>query len=204
MQVISTWAVIDSVLSVLATTFLRSDFEVVTGMLQALTGNESRRAAIVGAAQSALKPKDFALFCTIMKVIKPSRDRRNDFAHHNWGYFSNLDDAIVLADPKCFVSYDARRRAVKARRRRHISPIDYTKILVFRRNDLEEEVEAANTALHLVLSLKRALSRDKEAAKARSELLIQPQVRQALARMTSGSAPTTRRAPKRQRLRAKQ
>ena len=196
MRVINIWSYTDHSLATLATNFLKADFETVTAMLQALTGVEARRAAISAAAQSTLSADDFNLFTAVMKVIRPSRKRRNDFAHFLWGILPDEPNMLLLLNPKYLAQYDAESRswsrdfmAYPTRAERSEIPprpeIDLMNVFVYRKQDLLEDVDHATTAHGLVFSLHFALSPGHPAAEhVRTELCSQPQVQQALERLS--------------------
>src|SRR5271156_4524441 len=79
--------------------FLRADFAVVRAMLQALIGAGGKRAAMDAAAKSALSEEDCLYYDALMRAIKTSRNKRNDFVHHLWGISPDIPDALLLLDP---------------------------------------------------------------------------------------------------------
>lgn len=198
MRVINIWSYADHTLATLTTNFLKADFETVAAMLQALTGGGARRAAIKAAARSTLSPDDFTLFEVVMKVIKASHDRRHEFAHFLWGILPNEPDVLLLLNPKYLAQFDAKTRSWSAEfmayrpmrgERPDIPPdteIVLAEVFVYREQDLLEDVSHAMKAYELVFNLHLALSPSHPAADdGRSELLNQPQVRQALERLSN-------------------
>lgn len=191
MRVISIWSMTDHTFSVMASMFLRADFEVVNEMLQALTSSEGRRAAIAAAARASLTEDDLNLYRAVLKVTKPSRERRNDFAHHIWGYLTRPHDVVLLADPKAISAYNASTQAKQVGLKpRAAKALDISKILVFRIKDLEEEVAAAKLAQRLVTQFSKAISGEHSATQARTALSSHSAIQQALQAPSSGSAPT--------------
>ena len=197
MRIINIWSYTDHSLATLTTSFLKADFETVTEMLQALTGIEGRRAAITAAAQSTLSVDDFNLFTAVMRVIRPLRKRRNDFAHFLWGILPDEPDVLLLLNPKYLAQYDAKTRSWSKEfmayrptgaERPEIPPrpeIDFTKVFVYREQDLIEDVNHATKASQFVFMLQFALSPSHPAAEhVRTELCNQPQVQQALERLS--------------------
>ena len=193
MRVISLWSHADNILAGLVTSFLDSDFETVTTMLQALTSGDGKRAAINAAAIATLNQEDLKLYQAVMKVIKPSRDRRNDFAHHLWGFVEEIDDALLLVDPKYVaMNYAQTKAAIQKFKTRGltgdslyeaisaIQPLDLSKIFFFRKRDLEQDVQDARTAHKILFELSFALSDHIVSAQMRSRLSSLPQIQQAL------------------------
>ena len=194
MAVIEQWANAENIISQMVARFLSADFNVVMAMLQALTST-GRRAALIGAAQEALSTDDFNLFRAVMKATKPSRDRRNDFAHHIWGVCPQIPDAMLLADPKVVddLTIQLQTRIQRLTRSTPSPPqdlpeIDRMHIYVYRDRDLIEEVEAAHRAYGYIHSLNLALGSQGPVRDAmQTELLRQPPIQQALEHLSSES-----------------
>jgi hypothetical protein len=209
MTVIARWGSIDRFLAELLVVMLRStDLAVGMAMFQALTSGEARRAALLAAGAEALNPgsDDHCLFQAVLNVIAPSRNRRNDFAHHLWGISSDLPNALLLVDPKIWVKQstlaEVYERALSDPNPRwffnaltQMPPtrfIDHKNVQVFRERDFLEDVKAAQEADAYVLLLNFALDRqrfgDAKADQVRSTLLSAPRVRQEFQRLTTESA----------------
>ena len=199
LYVIAQWAHIDIKLTEIMTNFLKSDYLVVFAMLQGLSGAEAKRGAIDAAAVQALSPDDMLLYRAVMKIIKPSRERRNEFAHHIWGTCREVPNALVLMHPKHqtkttailrhhlhgkVTGADPEALALSELPRNHGS-----NMFVFYEKDLLEDVELVNSclawvhALSLTLAGKAAGSR---ADRSRQQLLAVPQIAQALQTLSKG------------------
>ena len=114
MTVIARWADIDKTLAELLPLMLKSpDLTVGMAMFQALVSGEAKRAALMAAAAEALRGNadDHNLFLAVLRTIKGSRDRRNEFAHHLWGVARELPDALLLVDPKDWVKHSTALQA---------------------------------------------------------------------------------------------
>ena len=108
MAVIARWSDIDKTLAELLLLMLKSpDLKVGMAMFQALNSGEAKRAALLAAAAEALRGNvdDHNLFLAVLRTIKGSRDRRNEFAHQLWGVARELPDALLLVDPKDWVKH---------------------------------------------------------------------------------------------------
>lgn len=194
MTVISHWARIDAVLATLLSGMLKSDLMIGLAMYQRLMGGEARRSALDGAAKEALNESDYNLYLSVLKVIKPSRDRRNDFAHYMWASSPELPDALLLIDPKAVVKHLAQHDQfiinipiLGAHRAKLPETIDRSLVQVFRDTDLNAEIKAAEAAHGYVDTLKHVFLGGFASDHMRQKLLSAPQIGQAFERLTNGS-----------------
>ena len=179
MSVISRWAHVDAEFMALATSFLKAEHNVVSSMLNALAGAEARRAAIEAAARAALDGDDFALFESVMKKIKPSRNRRNEYAHHLWACSHAIPNALLIVNPSDMIFENARLAAAhsafvswaenaqslaKQGREPPAMPdiptlprIAHDKVQVYRKADIEADAREAAYAWELALALRMSL-----------------------------------------------
>jgi hypothetical protein len=197
MAVIATWSRIDCWLAEFLSEFLRTpDMRVAMAMYQALTSG-GKRTALAAAANEALSSstEDLGLFRAIIsKLIKSSQDRRHDYAHHLWGISEDLPDALLLADPKAWVQHNTTRAAQNAAIRDPDlwmdileqpslpAPLNWKFIMVYERDVLKHDLDAANLAHALVFQLNVALSgkKNERTELVRKRLLSEPLVQQAL------------------------
>lgn len=199
MTVIARWARTDATLAELLSAMLKSpDVAVGMAMYQALAGGEARRAALFAAAEEALSVTDYCLFQAVVRAIKPSRDRRNDFAHHLWGTSSDVPNALLLVDPKIFVKHLTMRELLgrstleTLNRQRETGKtlsgdLDHRKVFVFYEKDLKREVKAATEAGTYAFYLNFAVDRGRNASvidQMRTRLLSVPAIQQAFERLS--------------------
>lgn len=200
LDVIAIWSNTDSMLAQITSTFLNADFEVVTAMLQALASSEGRLAAMRAAAKHVLSDEDYQLLEAVLKVTKPSRERRNQFAHHLWGYAEELPEALLLMDPKHLHMMSAEMNADSAKRKMgwHSTSFDVgdaltalqANVFVYRENDLRESVQAAEDAYGFIHRLRFVFNREHPSSeKMRTLLLTQPPIQQALQHSSNESDP---------------
>ena len=199
MRIIGIGSFIDHRLAEMIANFLKADFEAVTAMLSALSSIEGRRAAMKAAAKTVLSEDDYRLYAAVLKATTPPRKQRNKYAHHLWGTANYIPDGLLLIDPQDFARRDAKYAAeyrshrddldtFLARRPPHtpmpkppkMELFDYTKVMVYRKEDIDRDIEDALKAVELVSCLKLALSEHPVAAEMRSKLFAQPLIRQAL------------------------
>ena len=164
---------------------LKSDTRTGMAMYEALSGGESRRAALEGAAKSALSEADFLLFKAVEKVLAPARRIRNDFAHHIWGASKAVPKALLLIDPKCLRQHEVENV---------VGPgwppqVDRSQVMVWREPDLNEARETIRDGLVILGILseglaEKPLARPAIGASARQQLLSRQTIAQALRKMS--------------------
>lgn len=160
MRVIADWAHIDGDISTILTTLLGADVAVGAAMYQALTGGDARRAALLGAAQKALPPWKYILLQAVLKATKPSRDERNDFAHHVWGNVKEIPDALLLMHPHVVLEMNVSHREVRYEGNQGvITPkgLDTSKIMVYYHADFATAVVRSSNATMMFVHLYWAL-----------------------------------------------
>lgn len=186
MQVIAQWADIDGDFAGILSLMLKTDVAVGTAMYLALVGGGTRRAALAAAAGKALAPADLELFYGVERAIKPSRDRRNEFAHHAWAYADELPDALLLlpAELVTWANVGARQHVIDTaipfevqdgvvRKVLQLPParhLDRSRIMVFKHADFERDVLLAGEASHLVYLLWQVLGEGPYADSSRNDL----------------------------------
>jgi len=194
-QVVNTWAVCEHILSHLISRFVKGDFEIVTAMFHALSSSEARRDALFAAAQKALSREDFNLIRATMRAAKPTRDQRNCFVHHIWGYSPEIPDAMVLADPTALSEHilDANRSFLEIWRGkppRKLVDYDHSKIFVYRENDFFDAVANAKNAYEWFFKLFVVIGAPVPAHDTiRNELLSQPPIRQHFEKFAQEGSP---------------
>jgi hypothetical protein len=202
MAVISRWARTDAMFAELLSAMLKStDLAVGMAMYQALTGGDSRRAALAAAAAESLSDEDCWLMDAVIRVNKPSRDQRNAFAHNLWGVSSDVPNALLLVDPTIFVRhltvrglYSQGTLAMLMRYQGTGKPmpsgdLDHSKVQVWRKSGLKRAAQAAADAGTNAFLLNIAVDRIRypdSAGTARQLLLGVPAIRQAFEALSRG------------------
>jgi hypothetical protein len=183
MEVIALWADIDGNLAGVLANMLRTDIEAGAAIYEALSGGQSRRAALLAVATTMPKWQQLLLHACL-QAVKPSRDQRNDFAHHVWGRSKDVANALLLMPPDVVT-----KRNVSLRQRvEHlpdgrgvIAPQDFdrARIMVYRRADFERARRGALEATGIIGNLYGAIG-VAPTESARRALLNEPLVQQAL------------------------
>ncbi|MDE2462647.1 MAG: hypothetical protein KGO02_02885 [Alphaproteobacteria bacterium] len=164
-------------------------------MYEALSGGEARRAAIMGAASVALPEEDFLLFQAVDKVLTPSRRVRNKFAHHIWGASTELPNRLLLIDPEALREFEVQKAGEKYGVQPEYDPFDRSRILVWKRADLEEVRTAAHAGLVILGELYHGLAESYPdvaiSVQGRQQLLSRPAIEQAFQQMCRQRTPAT-------------
>lgn len=163
--VIACGAFIDCTLASMLTLLLHAEPRVGTAMYMALSGAEARRSALSAAAKEALSPENFDGFQDVLAKTKAARERRNDFAHHLWGFSKQIPDGLLLISPHAFAARDVavaevNREIAATRTIKTPAPLNPKDIQVYRQTDFEEStrlLEAAVNSLD-ILRIEIALS----------------------------------------------
>lgn len=173
LAVITCWSHCEYELSCWLADLLRTDARIAYGMLSALSGSESRRAALTGAAKTALSKADFALYERVEKEVRASRKLRNRFVHGLWGTMPNkLPGHLLLILPDDLTDntlYWSKPKPTSDPYPR----LDYSKVQTYNATDLRSARLDAESALILIRSLTWACRRSRNPTRAerRRELL---------------------------------
>jgi len=157
MGVIAQWAHTDGDFANVFAMTLKTDIEVGVGVYQAFNGLEARRMALFAAAKKALPEWQQIALDAVWRATKASRDQRDRFAHHVWGYSVDLPNALLLRNPNVVIDRNiSYRTGVEIKDGRHlISPKDFDreKVFVYREKDFERAFMDALEANRLVTYL---------------------------------------------------
>jgi len=192
MTVISIWSVIDHMMVRLTSQCLKADYLVVTSMLNELKSSHNTL-ELVKKAVETVYPEYWPLFQVVCKIIKPSKDRRNEFAHYLWYTTPEIPNGICLVDPR----YASKIRAEEIQFIRdnpdfdategdwnQVPDLDRSKIMVFREKDLDYEIQMANNAETLVTRMVNAIGDHPVNVEMLRLLLSDPRVQSALQRQS--------------------
>jgi hypothetical protein len=215
MATISRWARTDATLAELLSAMLKSqDLAVGMAMYQALVGGTARQSALFAAAEEALSTEDFWLLQAVIRANKPSRDQRNEFAHHLWGHSADVPNALLLVDPIVFVKHLTIRSLygrgtlsmlshyTKIGKDLPSNQLDPSKVQVYREPALAQAVRDAGDAGTRAFFLNIAVDRERfgqGAVAMRQQLLAVPAVQrvfEALSREKKKATPPQRRPKK--------
>lgn len=201
MQVISIWSYIENDYARIASQCLKADFEIVTSMLNSITGSEGRKAAISTAVRESHTKDEFILFQAIEDIIRPSRKKRNEFAHHVWAIAPEIPDTLCLIPPNHLTQRDASNQARKKSGLKTLGDLavattdtilqraDPSVVMVYTKKCLEKEIFQASEASILVSQLRLSLSDLPIVALARSRLYARSEVQQAIQQRSKRTRP---------------
>lgn len=161
---------------------LRADPKTAIAMYQAVQSLEARRKMLVAAMGAKLNRDDQLLVDAVMNAIAPSHSVRHAFAHHIWGLSHEIPDALLLINPADLLRYDADAADINIKMRKSPqaippTPLDKSKITVWRKPDFERAVTNAREALDTVAELEWSFhywKQDEINAQTRQLLLNRP------------------------------
>lgn len=120
-EAIGTWSTVDAELAKLLGAMLDTAWRPANAMFAELSSSTAQTAAIRGVAKEQFKrrPREAEVFEAIMLAVASGWKRRNPLAHHLWAYSDDLEDALLLIDPRDDVRLEiardeANRAAIRA------------------------------------------------------------------------------------------
>jgi hypothetical protein len=124
-------------------------------MLQAVKSAESRKAAVKAAGEHRLanSPSERKFFLAALKALSYAEGLRNHYAHHIWAYSHDVPGAIILIDPRLVeraVAAEAAGTTEKGWQFPKAPHLDRMKVMVYRKQDLVDDVSEAVDAAMLI------------------------------------------------------
>lgn len=96
---IGRWALVEQRMAWLLARILGSDAKPALEMFLAIANTVAQADAIKAAARSVLQGDDLLAFEAVMSTLSSQAKNRHRLVHWLWGYTSELEDALILADP---------------------------------------------------------------------------------------------------------
>lgn len=208
-EAIGTWSTVDAQLTKLLGTMLGAAWRPANAMFAELSSSTAQTAAIKGVAREHFKdrPREAEVFTAIMTAVASGWKRRNPLAHHLWGYSDDLDDALLLLDPRDDARFAIElSEAISANQKRWRNTrkdfrprepdnrvdvfLPRDQVMVYRENDFEELIrdfsEIADTISHFSIFVGPAMGkmlRYPEVSALLDELEAQPLIAPSLRRL---------------------
>jgi hypothetical protein len=123
----------------------------------------NKRSMILAAARAALPAEDFEAFEAISSAYRTQMDVRNKFAHWLWGSCDQVDDALVLVDPRYMLKHRRNHQQVwnsdedfgVAETERHelrmaAMSYDFDKIYVYRKADFDNVLRDLDETIQMI------------------------------------------------------
>jgi hypothetical protein len=155
LKTISAYSVADARLAEILAVLLKSEARAVVAMYTQITSSDVKKGMLKAAAAAILEPVPLSILNAVLDALDAPRNRRNDFAHHLWGWSEQLPETLLLIHPKAFTRARAAMIETKATQKPYTDAnmMDRKLIVVYRRADLIESAEAAAHAAHITNSL---------------------------------------------------
>lgn len=188
-KIVAEWSTLESALSRIFIAMLGSDPVPGAAMYASLTAAASQKAALKAVAHTALPTEQRNLFEVLLGLYNTAQKERNKVVHWIWGYGTNLKDALILADPSCFISHKAQSIRFENEGKTITPDFDFGKVYVYRAHDfdqLSKQIENLMGYLSLFLVVIAPSKEDRRrpgvAAQALRQLQDKPEIRKSLLR----------------------
>lgn len=142
--VINFWAQIDYNYGSILARVAKADPVTVTAVFQATISADARKSAMIAAVQEKLTLEEASLILSVIEASKPSRDLRNEFAHHVWGSLNTRSDCVLLVNPRTLAKFNAAMTAWRGEGPR--PELDRSKVIVWRQKDFDTALKDAHLA----------------------------------------------------------
>jgi len=147
LQCISAVAEADRSKGLILACMLGNDAHIGLRMYMALPSARAKESALAAAADAYLPHEDRAVLSAIKKAAKAAFDERNSFAHCCWGYTEDLPDAALMIPGGEIGTLVNKASAPHAFALAGLVPS--SKVMVYRKNDLQAALQRASRALRL-------------------------------------------------------
>jgi hypothetical protein len=144
-QCIACYSWVETQTSRLFSALLRLNVEAGIELYNELGGASLKENGLKILARSRLAPPDYAIIEALLKVIQSHQKIRDKIAHWYWGKSDQIEDGLVLIDPKYILIHRARLADIRNEGKRptyedYRYPLD--KIYVYRVQDLQVDAKA--------------------------------------------------------------
>jgi hypothetical protein len=144
-QCIACYSWVETQTSRLFSLLFRVNVEAGIELYNEFGGASLKESGLKILARSRLSPPDYAIIEALLKVIQSNQKVRDKIAHWYWGISDQIDDGLILIDPKYILIHDARlvdmyNNGIRPTSDDYRYPID--KIYVYRIKDLQVDAQA--------------------------------------------------------------
>lgn len=172
-EALASWSNVEAFLLRLFVDLFGGHGALAADVFLSLQNQSAKSAAINAAATSVLsgRPDELMALRAILALAKTNEKERNKIAHWVWGECPQLQDAVLLVDPRATVG-----------------DLDLSNILVYRANDFQSIIESNDELCGFGLKLKfiingHVANRD---GRLLQELLENPRIRERLPQQPQG------------------
>jgi hypothetical protein len=144
-QCIAVWSWVETQMSRMFATLSGINVEAGVELYNSFGGASLKVNAFKVLARARLSPDDYKILDALLKVVDSHEKTRNKIAHWYWGYSEQIDDGLVLIDPKHILIQTARMADIQNAGARLTAddmryPLD--KIYVYRTSDLKHDADS--------------------------------------------------------------
>lgn len=137
----------DHICGLILACMLGADAHVALAMYDSPNSASMKRGLLNAAADVSLDAQDREILCALSRETKASFNERNDFAHSRWGISDELPDAILMVPARGYTDYVDNKSSSHAFAL--ASLVDRNRVMVYRKNDLENSLKAAQRTAKL-------------------------------------------------------
>lgn len=152
-QCITCWSWVETQMSRMFTLLLQVNIEAGIELYNGLGGAGLKNNGLKILARSRLEKSDYKLIDSLLTEVRSHQKTRDKIAHWYWGTSDQIDDGLVLIDPKDIFINEA-KIADKNNNGVRLSNDDFkyqnSKIYVYRVKDLESDAKSFIDLAHLV------------------------------------------------------
>lgn len=166
--IFSAWAIIEHQQDMLLVQITDGSSAAAISMFRSLRSDRAKQDALTAAAKVSLTQTQFSAFEVVMSVIRSSQKARNRFAHHVWGYCSELPDDILLTDPINAGNLMTHVTQMLHARKRNLPitfdpksvGLDKARVIVYSKKDIDVIIQRLTEVSQVVLYFSALLSAD--------------------------------------------
>ncbi len=140
-QCIANWAWAEHVFGSLFVNLLGTNLPAGAALYSDMTSALAKDRALRSVALAALNAKEYSLLEALLKLKDSHQRVRDKLAHWYWGVCREIQDGLVLVDPRYLMTYRANILDLYDKGELHGAQMDKSKFYVARTRDLKADAE---------------------------------------------------------------
>ena len=140
-QCIANWSWVESSTGSLFVNLLGTNLPTGAALYNDMASALSKDRALRSVALSSLTQEEYTLLGALLKLRESHQRARDRLAHWYWGVCAELDDGLVLVDPRYLIQYKANVLHLNDKNQPKSTEFDVNKIYAVRVKDLKEDTK---------------------------------------------------------------